>query len=238
MADSNTLLVGGGAGIIGLIIGFLIGGPDEDKLVQQIETRINAGAQTAAAASAEQIKAMQGEIAELEKALAAAGDAEAASSAALDDKLDAAVKGLAARIDAVSADMAAAVADAGAAQTAKMEAAFFGGLADLQGSIQALAVAAAASRADVVEPPAAPAEPEIKGARVGQTEVLMDGKVRVFVSSVDAEQGTARVAVNGQAMMLIGSYHDGGFMLGKVPCNVSLDDIVEGHVQMSASCEQ
>lgn len=263
MAD-NTFIVGGGAGIIGLIVGFLAGGTDDGKLEKALTEKIEAGIESTTTASADGLSAMSDKIAGLEKALAAVTTAQSAATeaqsasdaklsaalaavteaqAATDGKLDAAVKSLNDRIGTMSETLGKAVSDAGAEQTAKLQDALGSGMAKLEGSLTALALptAPAADEGDAMAPEApaeVEAEPEIEGITVGQTETLMDGKVRVFLSAVNDEDGTARVAVNGQDTMLIGSYHDGDFMIGEILCNVTLDAIVQGHVQMSAACTE
>ena len=238
---NDTVLTIGAAAFVGLAVGYFASEASKTRLHDKLDSQIEAGVEATAA----QVATLEGKITGLEKALAAVGTSQAESAAALDGKLDEAVKGLTARIDAVSADVGKAVADAGSAQTDQIEAALSGGMKDLQGSIAALALAPAADDAgagddslDQTRAAAAPAEPKIEGVTIGQTEYLMDGKVRVFVSSIMEEDGMARVAVNGQDVMLIGAWHDGDFLIGEVECNVTLDAIVEGHLQMSAACEE
>lgn len=239
----NTLIVGAGAGILGLLLGYAASGPDTDDLVAEITKQTSTSAETAAAAGADQMKALDGKlaasaeqlsamdanIARLEKALAA-------SQEGMDTKLDEAVKSLTARMDAVSADLGKTVADAGTAQTEKLESALSASVEKIEGSIGQIALAAAPAAATEDSAPAAPAEPEIDGVRVGQTEVLMDGAVRVFVSSVDQEAKTARVAVNGLSMEILGGYKDVTFEVDEKTCTLLLDDVVEGHVQISTEC--
>lgn len=257
MAD-NSFLVGAGSGIIGIMVGFLLSGAGDDRVVNRLEKRINSGTERAVSAGAEQVDALNERIAGLEAALAEAGEAQAGSVAglkeqlagldsrigAMDGKIGDAVASLSGRIDAVTASVGDAVAEAGSNQTARIEAALSEGL----GKVAALAPAAAAGGAaaaasDGESAVAAPAETEAvveeaKGLGIGQTEYLMDGKVRVFVSSVNRDAGTARVAVNGQHMVMIGDWHDGDFMIGEVPCNVILDSMVDGLIQVSAACEE
>ena len=80
--------------------------------------------------------------------------------------------------------------------------------------------------------------PEIEGTRVGETEALLDGKVRVFVSGVDAAAQTVRVAINGLGMQTLGQYRGVSFDADGTSCELTLDGIVEGHVQMTASCAE
>ncbi|MEM7057613.1 MAG: hypothetical protein AAF557_08490 [Pseudomonadota bacterium] len=241
----NTVVVGAGAGIVGLLVGFLAGGPDTDDLAKKVSNQVAGSAETVAAAGAEQIKSLEGtfaasaeqlsamdeKIAGLEKTLASVSENQAASSSAMDGKLDNAVLAITKRLDELS--------ESGTAQAAKIESALSEGLGKLEGSIgQAVAAIPAATAPQEVEEPAAPTanEPEIKGVKVGQTEIMMDGAVRVFISGVDQEAKTARVAVNGLTTQILGGYKDVTFMIDETTCALLLDDIVQGHVQLSAEC--
>ena len=245
MADN--IFVGAGAGIIGLLVGYLASGPDTEELVDQVTKQVSSSSEAATAAGAEQMKAMEGKIAGLEMALAAVSEGQASSNTAMGTKLDEAVASLSTRLDTLSADVTKSVADSGSAQTAQIQSALSQGLGKLEGSIGELAAAATAAVAspavaavasgDTVAAPA-PIEEQIDGVKIGQTEILLDGAVRVFVSGVDQEAKVARVAVNGFSTQFLGGYHDVTFMIGETPCTLLLDDIVKGHVQMSANCEE
>ncbi|MEM1300043.1 MAG: hypothetical protein AAGH68_12280 [Pseudomonadota bacterium] len=71
----------------------------------------------------------------------------------------------------------------------------------------------------------------------GQTAWLLDGKARVFVSGVDAEARTARVAVNGLSTAIVGGPQPVNFSAGGEMCTLSVADIVDGRVQLAASCK-
>ena len=148
MAD-NGIFVGAGAGIIGLLIGYLAGGPNTDDLVEQVTKQVSSSAEAASAAGAEQMKAMEGKlsataeqmaamdtkIAGLEKALAASQDG-------MGTKLDEAVKSLSARMDTMTTDLGKTVAESGSAQTEKVQTALNAGIEKLQGTISRFAPAA------------------------------------------------------------------------------------------------
>ena len=70
------------------------------------------------------------------------------------------------------------------------------------------------------------------------TVFLLDGDARVFVSAINFEAGTARVAVNGQDMQTVGAWHKPTFELGEKVCAVSVDGISAKSVQLSAACEE
>lgn len=234
--SENTIFVGVGAGIVGLLLGYVIGGPDSDDLVKKFSRQVSTSAAETSAAGAEQMAAMDARIGELEQALAA-------SQEGMGTKLDEAVSSLSARMDTMTADLGNAVAESGSAQAEQVQATLSAGIETLQGSISDISVAALAAvavedEAESETTAAAPVPVEIDGAKVGQTEIMMDGAVRVFVSGINRDDKTARVAVNGLSMQTVGSYHNAEFMLGSKTCNLLLDDIVEGHVQMSTKCEE
>lgn len=250
--SENTIFVGAGAGIVGLLLGYVIGGPDTDDLVKEVSKQVSSSAAETSAASAEQMAAMDTRIAGLEKALATSQEGMdtriaglegvlAASQESMVTKLDDAVTSLSARIDTMTAELGRTVAESGSAQTEKVQTTLNAGIEKLQGSISEISMTAAATSESQESSEAAapvPAPIEIEGAGVGETELLMEGAVRVFVSSINREDMTARVAVNGLSMQKIGSYHDVEFKLGSKSCTLLLDDIVEGHLQMSANCEE
>jgi hypothetical protein len=250
--SENLFFIGGGAGALGLLIGFLIGDTDEQEIAEEIGAYMNAGKETVEAASAEQmaqmaetVAALGAQVTGLEEQLAINAEQQAASDAATKDKLDAAVAALETKIGTVASDVGKMVSDSGAEQTAKIEAALAGGMADLQGSLETMAAAvpvatvaaAATGSAEETQPEPEPVV-EIDGTKVGETELLMDGAVRVFVSGLDADAGTARVAVNGLGTQILGGWEKVTFSADGKDCLLQLDDIVEGHVQMSADCAE
>ena len=256
---ANKFLVGTGAGIVGLLVGLAFGGPDDALIANTVNSKVEAGIESAASASSEQISAMSAEIAGLKAALATAAEAQGASETAINEKLDGAVAALTARMDAMSsevgsaaaeassaqtADIAKLIGEASAAQTSQIESAISSGLDGLKGALSQMAAIAPAApstseTAEAAATASAPAEPEIEGVRVGQTENLLEGKVRVFVSAVDTDAGTVRVAINGLGLQTVGQYNALDFNIDEeTPCSLTLDAIVEGHVQLSASCAE
>jgi hypothetical protein len=88
--------------------------------------------------------------------------------------------------------------------------------------------------AEAAAAPAAPAQGTGAGTAVavGAAETLVEGKLRVFLSGIDAAAGTARVAVNGpQTMVLsVGQPVEAG------GCRVTLTGIGEGEATVDAAC--
>jgi hypothetical protein len=88
----------------------------------------------------------------------------------------------------------------------------------------------------VAAAPAARAGPA--GTAAGETVTLLDGAVRIFVSGVDEEAGTARVAINGIETQILGTYEAVTFEHDGKTCELVLDNIAYGHVEMSPSCPE
>jgi hypothetical protein len=67
---------------------------------------------------------------------------------------------------------------------------------------------------------------------VGAAATLVEGKLRVFLSRIDAEAGTARVAVNGPSAMemTVGQPVEAG------GCTVTLTGIGDGEATLDAAC--
>lgn len=246
---NETFMAAIGAGVVGLLVGFVASGTDEEKLGAEIGKQLAANSSEVEPASASQIAELSEQIAAINEKVAGLGDAlasgmeqQAAGDTANAEKLDAAVSALDTRIAAVSSEVGELVAASGAEQTAALEAALAGGMADLKGSLDSVAALAATSaggaEAEEVAQPEPEPEPQIEGVRVGQTELLMDGAVRVFVSGINSDDGTVRVAVNGTAMQTLGSYHTVNFEANEAQCELLLDAVVQGHVQLSASCPE
>lgn len=235
--NNESIAFGAGGAILGLLIGFLAGGPDVDELEDRLTERIRTGTAETAAAVTEKTGALEKRIAALEEALASGAETQAANAADMSARIEGAVSALSERIDA-----AAESASSGAARTStEVTTALSGQLDALSGRLDWVArtvgtmTAGNPAPSGVAAAPAGP--PEIQGARVGETESLLDGQVRVFVSAVDAAAGTARVAINGLSMTEISRRRPVRFATGAGECTLSLDAIVEGHAQMSAECD-
>ncbi|GAA0293772.1 ABC transporter C-terminal domain-containing protein [Rhodovulum strictum] len=157
------------------------------------------------------------------------------------------IAALNARIDALGADLAeigtdvAGLAEAGAQQAQGLaEVAALGSrLAEtvqglggvvLEGAAAAGAAsgpADAADAADAVAEAPAPVGP-------GETASFGDGSVRVFVSRVDADAGSARIAVNGTAMATLSTGE--AVSLDETGCSVSLVAIEDGRASFGYAC--
>lgn len=227
--NNDSMLYGVGGAIVGLLVGMFTGGSDEGDLEKKL--------------------------------MAALESQSAATLAAVDERvggLDEQLGGLGARIDEVAAGLSAvtsgvedidsafaAVADSQGAmgETVKAHvddvvAALMGKMDDMAAASPAPAAAAApAAEAEPAEEAAAPAaEPAPEGTPVGRTEVMLDGKARVFVSKINEEEGIVRVAINGLSLQMIGGWRKATFEVDGQACSLTLDAIDRGHAQMSATC--
>lgn len=76
-------------------------------------------------------------------------------------------------------------------------------------------------------------EPE--GVTTGNTLILGEG-VRVFVSSVADDGGSARIAINGVETQTVEVGDSVDVTVNEQPCQITLDDIDRGHVALSTTC--
>lgn len=93
------------------------------------------------------------------------------------------------------------------------------------------AAAAAAPAGDATQASGEPAGSG-KPVAIGAAETLVDGKLRVFLSAVDAEAGTARVAVNGPQAISVSL----GVPVEAAGCQVTLTGIGDGEATIDGSC--
>lgn len=76
-----------------------------------------------------------------------------------------------------------------------------------------------------------------EGVRVGETATVNDG-LRVFVSRLDATEGSAVIAINGLGTRVID--YDNGISVtaGEGRCDLMLDNIDRGHAALSLACPE
>ena len=242
---SNEMVITGvGGGIVGLLVGVMISGTDTDDLEERMIKEMDTRAAEQLEATANQFAALDEKLAGLQAAVSDGSGANAQLGAAVSSQIEGAVTALSGKLDTMSETVASSVSEsiaaASATQSEQLSAALGGQLSDIAAAVSQVSVAASAAAPSAVAAVAAtpaPAEPEIEGVRPGQTELLLDGMARVFVSSVDDAGGIARVAVNGLKMQELGGYEDVIFEIDGKSCVLLLDDVVEGHVQMSATCD-
>lgn len=259
MANNEAIIVGAGCLAAGLMIGMMINGKNTSEAEKKFGKRLAAQTEETVKAVDGKMASLDERLAALEKSMAAGAEAQSGMSTALTKQIDGAVSALSAKVDDA--------AKAGATQSAELGETLTSGLGDMSKSLAAAAAAAGAAGVAAAAAPAgdedtatgdeapaagaeetvaaapaasdaAPAADAPKGSTVGQTEYLMDGKIRAFVSGVNEGDGTVRVAVNGQTVQLLRPRRKIMIEIDEVPCAVMLDDIVKGHVTFTASCEE
>ncbi|WP_417207117.1 hypothetical protein [Antarctobacter sp.] len=88
----------------------------------------------------------------------------------------------------------------------------------------------------VLPPPPALTAPD-DGVAPGHAVSLADGAVRVFVSSVDSDARTARIAVNGVQTQQVSADSRLGVESGDKSCTLQVTGIGEGMIGFEASCD-
>ncbi|MEM9577935.1 MAG: hypothetical protein AAF999_13090 [Pseudomonadota bacterium] len=96
------------------------------------------------------------------------------------------------------------------------------------------AAASEAAPDETAEAAPAPVKDE-SGFSVGETAVFDDGAVRVFVARLDAENGQARLSVNGDSVAL-GAGEALIVSAGATDCSVALDALTSQSAELSATC--
>lgn len=220
----NKILAAGVGAVAGIMFGYMLGGAGGGEP----ETAVTDGL----AAQTEAIGAIGEDVQGLSARLATMEEAVANQISALSTKVDAMPDGVMAEVEKTTAGLEASLSGDIAALT------------DRLGEIAANAPAVdgpetAGQPAPAAATPAAttPVVSEAEGRGVGQTVLLLDGAARVFISSIDADEGTARVAINGLDVQTVGSWHEATFDAGGKFCTLAADSISSGKVALSASCE-
>lgn len=239
--NTESLMIGAGGGLVGLLLGILLTqGSDLEEIEARMIKQIDERAAEQSEAVATQFASLSEQVSGLETAMAENATAGAGMGEAVTAQIDGAVSTLSGQLDTVSETVTSSInesiAAASAAQSEQLSSALDGHLSEIVTAVDQVTAATAPAPETVAETPEAPAEPEIEGVRPGQTEVLMNGKARVFVSSINVDEKSARVAVNGLSLQRLGGFEDVTFELDDKNCMLLLDDIVQGHVQMSVTC--
>lgn len=206
----HQMAVGVGGGLLfGVLLSVAISGTLTDG---KIERAMGKASETSEAAMAAATDGFEARIAELEAALS---ETAAATAAQVDEKLAALQEDVAGQV--------AAVSDAAEAQAR-----------DLAALVDQMAQAPEPVAA---EPPQAMDEnmrmSDALG--VGQTAIFADGAVRVFVSAVDQDSGSARLSVNGETQSLsIGA--SAAVVLDSGECAVALADVTDAGAIIGSDC--
>jgi hypothetical protein len=227
MTRNQTLLGAACLLLVGLLIGYAAGsgGPDIEDIDAAVAERLDA----AGAAEAERLAALETSLGELTGRLDAI-EANVSSGAETAAGVGERIGG---DLAALGSTLGQRIHDTAASHLAALES----GIASLRSD---LATRPAAPAASAEQEPAAPANPAAEGTPpagqgVGQTALLSDGAVRVFVSRVDGAAGSARLAINGaQATLKPGESHT--FQSDGQDCRVTLAAIDRGHVVLAGGC--
>lgn len=246
----NKYVLAAVGAVVGLIIGVLIGGGISENRVREAVADAMSGTQSVANEAAERSSAAMSALGERIGALeAAVGESAGASAdsgsamAALEERLaalESAISETAGTASSSAEELKAQLAELGQSleerlsRTAERLAAI--GSGDTGGSADGSAAeSAAGSQAESAAASEGGDTSLPEGLTSGHTALLADGALRVFVSRVDDEGGTARLSVNGDLQTLSEgetvsvSTDDGS-------CAVTVDAIDRGHVSVSGSC--
>lgn len=208
MHNQVAVAVGGGL-LFGVLFAVAISGALTDG---KIERAIGQAGEASDAAMSTATETLEARIAELEAALS---ETATATATQVDEKLAALEAGLASEL--------AAVSEAAEAQASDL-AALFDEMADAPET-----AAAPAPEAAELDMPTADA------VGVGETAIFADGAVRVFVSALDQENGSARLSVNGNAHRLsVGASAD--VTLESGACAVALADVSDAGAIIGSDC--
>ncbi|WP_425072672.1 hypothetical protein [Sagittula sp. S175] len=199
--DNKAVLYGVGGVLIGLLGGVAVGGATSANKMQRALDRALAPAQEAQASASsgtqEALTAIQERLAALEAAVGEAKVDPAALAGEVSAGVGSQTEGLAAKLDEMQSTLGGRIDEAAKAQSEAVKAALAdmsAGMAD-SARIAAAAVVAAEGDGGGTEV----AGKEISAALgVGETAVFADGALRVFVSRLDTQGGSARLMVNGE----------------------------------------
>ncbi|MGR3376965.1 hypothetical protein [Salipiger abyssi] len=218
-------------GAVGILVGFVggiaIGSATSQSRVGEAVSQALAPAQEASESAA----------ASQQEALAGLGERIAALEAAISEEEDG--SDLTARLDALETGMQERL-DALSEQAEAQSQAVRGALADLSGGMEEaaqIAAAAVATRSGGVGNdgggPAAEGMMVTDPLGVGETALFDEGRVRAFVSRLDPQGGSVRLAVNG-ALVALGA--GGSAPVAGGDCSVAVMALRDGRVTLGSDC--
>jgi hypothetical protein len=230
MPSNRIVAIVGGAVlfIFGLIIGAAIsGGPSVEEIDAAVAKRIEAAnaAQTAELGKIEaSVSQLAGDLGGRLDGIAGSVESGAKSVSDVGDRIGS-------DVEALGQSLHSAVAESSASQLAALES----GLAGLRGQISAAPADEPASAAPAAEAPASAAAAPTDGFSPGETAVLSDGALRVFVSRLDEAGGTAHLRANGQDVA-VGVGQSAMVASEGGDCRVTLDALGGGKAAVSGAC--
>jgi len=205
VAIDRSIILGVGGLIVGFVVGWGLGGSGQSELEAELADARDLSAE---------IEAVRGEVAGLGERL---GGIET-SVGALETAQAERIEQLAGRVEGQLETLGGGVKEAVTAP-----------LSELRSALEALTRRGTAPGG---APAAAGGEAAGTVLQIGETAMLAGGALRVFLSSLDAEAGTARVAVNGPTVvqLAIGSPVEAG------GCQVELTGIEGSSATIDGSC--
>lgn len=231
--EGKTVIAGGLMLAVGLLGGYALSpsGPDLSNLESAIGDRIDAAAnmggegvsavtETVQALDA-RLEALSAKLGTLEERIGETAGAGADATTSGLDKLDL-------RLTETGEELRNALSEMAESQKASLEAALAG--------LSAQPAAPAAPAATETAAPAADQEAAApQGLSSGNTAILADGAIRVFVSRVDDAARSARLSING-ALAHLTEGHSVALRPDGDYCRVMLDGVDRGHARVSAAC--
>ncbi|PZQ46846.1 MAG: hypothetical protein DI556_18950 [Rhodovulum sulfidophilum] len=196
MDMNNSLVVGAGALLVGILIGYSMGGSG-DELAEQGLARTEA--------LSARVEEMAGKLDGLESKVTGVEGSVAQFASAQSDGLKGLGDQIGTRIDGIGESVGGAVDKLGASVSDTVK----GQIEGLRAQIATLRGGAAEPASEGAESaesaPPAPAAAPGAGTTVtpGMTAVVAPDKLHVFLSATDPAAGTAMVAVNGQTLSTI-----------------------------------
>lgn len=220
MKSKGLLMIAGAVVLflLGLVIGLAAGGPSAEDIEAAVGKRLDEAAST----QNERLAAVEARVDGLKSDLAGRLDGLGAGVEAG----KAAVAGIGENVAGLGQSIASAVSSAAASQLAALE----NGLAELRGRVSAPEPAAEPAAAAA---PAAAAP--VEGFGPGETAILSDGALRVFVSRIDDAGQSAAVRVNG-ADMTLAAGEPRMLATGAGDCKLTLDAVGGGKAALSGVC--
>jgi hypothetical protein len=232
MQGRNALVVAG-AGLLGLLVGYALGGSG-DSGVDELASRQDALAASVAALS-DGVGAVDARIGSIEAAVTELGTKEServegvlgrmagleSSLGELGSAQSERISGLMERIEGMGADVSGAVSGIGSTVSQALS----GDLDELRAKVASIGGSAGGSE---------PAAPAVSGEAIGigRTASFGDDAVRVFLSGVDMENARARVAINGSSTSAL----ELGTPVTVGNCALTLTGFSEGGALVAADC--
>jgi hypothetical protein len=231
MEIDRTVIAGVGGLLAGAVLTYAVGASNRAELAAQIERQAAqiAGFETIA----ERVEALDTKLDSV-----AASVAESADPASIEAALAERIEGLGARLEGLGGSLSGIGSEVGSTLSREL-----GALGERLSALtarpmpgtppdEAAPAPETGSASDLPAPDPAAATGVGERIGIGQTAVLADGALRVFLSRVDAEGQSARVAVNGQATetLVLGN----GLTAGD--CRVTLTGIEGREAIVDAVC--